>query len=575
MLEINIGVALVSFLICGLLFLCSVSWLIREYIDHDLDFFLKEAGENIEKRMEYMTEVISELRDSEQVMKYLETGENNGNIELAREEFVDVVDINNSPNQSDEGMPFVDRVYLFRNEDEYLTDFYYALIPGDEEKSNQVMENVWKVYRDLVEGKGKFETYYYKYGESLYLACPLLDDSLNQQGILIFGINLETLSNLMKQVGNYSDGVSVLYTERGNIVQQYPEDMLLSGKNWKNVSHDEPYVGTIGEEVYRMYNHKMGMGLRVMIAIPENIAVNMLRDSLDIYVLGIVAVIVAGIFSFGVFTIKMTSPLEEVTEKLKLVGQGNFRAKLPEYDSKEFHAISCGFNQMTKEIDYLVNEVYEKQILLKEMELKFLQTQMNPHFMFNVLNALSLQAQIDGNVELSRKISTFSQLIQAKIYRSDTEKVQIEQELKYVKYYLDIQQFRYGKNLTYSISLEEGVEQYYIPKLCIQLIVENAVVHGLEPKLGKGNVEIAIKKEEGNICIEVNDDGVGFDTEGEVAFPLEMKHTGHTHNRVGLNNVNNIIKLMYGSDYGIKIYSEKGKGSKVIVCIPDDKGEEI
>lgn len=97
------------------------------------------------------------------------------------------------------------------------------------------------------------------------------------------------------------------------------------------------------------------------------------------------------------------------------------------------------------------------------MELKFLQTQMNPHFMFNVLNALALQAQIDGNGELSKKISTFSQLIQAKIYRSDTEKVQIKQELEYVKYYLEIQEFRYENNLTYSIQMEKELRNITYP----------------------------------------------------------------------------------------------------------------
>ena len=138
-------------------------------------------------------------------------------------------------------------------------------------------------------------------------------------------------------------------------------------------------------------------------------------------------------------------------------------------------------------------------------------------------------------------------MIQAKIYRSDTEKVQIKQELEYVKYYLEIQEFRYENNLTYSIQMEKGVEEYYIPKLCIQLVVENAIVHGLEPKLGKGNVEVDIRKEDKHISICVNDNGIGFDMDGEVLLPLKAKEADKVHNRVGLNNVNNIIKLMYGN----------------------------
>ena len=575
MLEINVGIALVSFLLCGVLFICSVSWVIGKYIDHDLDFFLKEAGENIEKRMEYMTEVLNELRSSELLMEYLRDGGNTYSLEKVRQAFSEAVDINNSSNRGDEGMPLVDCVYLFRNSGEYITDFYYAIVPGDQEKSDQIIANVWKVYRDTRDNEIGFETYCYRDGKSLYLACPVLNDSLEEQGSLVFRLNIKTIYSLMNQVGDYRGGVCAIYTKKGNILVTYPKNVDLLRKDWEEISHNTPYIGKIGAEEYRLYNHELCMDLRVAMGIPENYAIKILYDSIDIYVVGIIAVIIAGILSFGVFTIKMTSPIEEVNEKLKLVGQRNFQAKLPDYDSKEFHAISCGFNQMTKEIDYLVNEVYEKQILIKEMELKFLQTQMNPHFMFNVLNALALQAQIDGNRELSKKISTFSQLIQAKIYRSDTEKVQIKQELEYVKYYLEIQEFRYENNLTYSIQMEKGVEEYYIPKLCIQLVVENAIVHGLEPKLGKGNVEVDIRKEDKHISICVNDNGIGFDMDGEVLLPLKAKEADKVHNRVGLNNVNNIIKLMYGNEFGIHIFSKKGKGVRVTIYLPTDIGEEI
>lgn len=324
---------------------------------------------------------------------------------------------------------------------------------------------------------------------------------------------------------------------------------------------------------YRLYNRELGMDLRVALGIPENHAIRILYDSLEIYIVGIALILVAGLISFGVFTYQMTKPMDEVAKKLKQVQEGDFGTKLPDYDNKEFHEISATFNQMTKEIDHLVNEVYEKQLLVKEMELKFLQTQMNPHFMFNVLNALALQARIDGNDKLSRGISTFSQLIQAKIYRKDTEKVQIRQELEYVRYYLEIQNFRYGEQVSYSIAIPDELLDYYIPKLCIQLVVENAVVHGLEPKMEKGSVGIEVRKQDGNVVVTVSDDGVGFDTEGEIVLPLKKTTADKSHNRVGLNNVNDIIKLMYGKEYGIHIFSRKGQGARVTIQIPVDTGE--
>ena len=106
------------------------------------------------------------------------------------------------------------------------------------------------------------------------------------------------------------------------------------------------------------------------------------------------------------------------------------------------------------------------------------------------------------------------------------------------------------------------------------MVAENAVVHGIEPKMGAGNVQIRIFEDSGNIMIRVIDNGVGFNTTGEVNLPLKEEPVSQHHNRVGLNNVNNIIKLMFGKEFGITIFSEEGNGTTVTICIPFDRKEE-
>jgi sensor histidine kinase YesM len=276
----------------------------------------------------------------------------------------------------------------------------------------------------------------------------------------------------------------------------------------------------------------------------------------------------------------MTKPLKEISEKLSLVQAGNFETKLPGYGSLEFDEISVVFNEMTEYVNNLINQVYDKQLTIKEMELKFLQTQMNPHFMFNVLNTIALQARIDKNEDVFKMISSFSQLIQAKIYRENTDKVQIKQELKYVEYYLYLQNIRYGDRLQYRITIDDpSIEEMYIPKLCIQLIVENAVVHGIEPQTGNGLVEVHIYAEGETVCIDTTDNGVGFNVDGEIGMPLpvvpEKGSASDSHNQVGLNNAHHIIRLMYGEDYGIRIFSSIGKGTRVSIRIPFDTGTGI
>lgn len=573
MMEINVGIALVSFLLCGLLFILSVSFLVKTYINSDINFFLTETAENLEKRLEYIETTVTGVRESEILMDYLENGTDENGIGQIQQVFQQTADINDSPNQGDEGVPVVDKVYLLRSEEEYLQVSYYALVDGEEEENIRIMKNVWSVYQEsLSEGVG-VDPYYYAEGETLYVACPVLDDNMEEKGTIIFNIDLRTIQQIMSQMGNYENAFWVLYTQEGRVIDTYPEGTVPEGGNWKRPAQTEPYIARSGDMDYRIITGEMSMGLRISLGIPENHATRLLYDSIDIYVAGIVCILLAGIISFGIFTFRITKPIEEVKEKISEVEKGDFHAKLPEYSSQEFSEISRGFNRMTQEIDHLVNEVYEKQILVRDMELKFLQTQMNPHFMFNVLNALALQAKIDGNDELSGKISVFSQLIQAKIYRSETEKVQIKQEMEYVRYYLEIQKFRYGDSLTYSVQMEKSVEECYIPKLCIQLVAENAVVHGLEPKMGGGRVDITAEQREEKIQITVVDNGVGFAIDGEVSLPLKMEAEDKSHNHVGLNNADSIIKLMYGKEYGIHIYSEAGQGTRVTISIPLDKPE--
>lgn len=186
---------------------------------------------------------------------------------------------------------------------------------------------------------------------------------------------------------------------------------------------------------------------------------------------------------FVLVVYRLTKPLKDLSGKLEFVREGDFDTKLPAYNTKEFYEIRTTFHEMTEYVSRLINQVYEKQISMKEMEFKFYQTQMNPHFMFNVLNTIALQAKMDQNEEVFQMFNSFSYLIQAKIYREDKEKVKISQELEYVRYYLYLQKNRFGSRLSYDIDMEQDeIGECLILKLCIQLIVENAVVHGLEPE---------------------------------------------------------------------------------------------
>ncbi|MBO7174833.1 MAG: histidine kinase, partial [Spirochaetaceae bacterium] len=176
--------------------------------------------------------------------------------------------------------------------------------------------------------------------------------------------------------------------------------------------------------------------------------------------------------------------------------------------------------------------------------------------------------------------TAFSRLVQASIYRKDKELVSLRQELEYVEFYLYLQCTRYDGSLSYKITLEDdSLMDCQVPKLCLQFIVENAVVHGLEPKSGGGTVEVLVSQRQGLLEMQVKDNGMGFGStagaeglEGAIPLPLNLPshqdQATHRHNGVGINNLHQLIKLLYGQEYGISIFSEAGKGTTVTILIP-------
>ena len=557
-IGIHLGVTLACFIVCGALFVMAVSFLVGKYVNHDLDFLLEEVSSNLEQRLRYMEDVIYAIRDSGEMMRFLgeEKRDSYADLDMGK-----TIDISGSGNQGGRGGPLVEKVYLFREDGEYLSDFYYTLTYADIEQSDRYLETVWKKYMEEKENSPGFHGKVYTEESGCYLLYPVLDDGMNERGVVAFELNTAAVEEIMSELDSYEKDQWILCEKEqvvaGNYTAAAKKDLMEMSEKYTS----KPYIGELENMPHRMFSRDLGMELQVTVGIPENQAAVVLYNSLNLYAAGIVAILLAGIAGFAFFTLKLTRPIEEVADKMLQVQTEGFDIKLPDYDNKEFHEISFAFNQMTEYINNLIKQVYEKQISIKEMELKFLQTQMNPHFMFNVLNALALQARIDGNEEICELISTFSKLIQAKIYRSDTEKVKIREELEYVGYYLKIQQFRYGDALSWNVETEgKDILEMRLPKLCIQLLVENALVHGLEPKTGAGRVDIHIKGGEEGVYITVTDDGIGFDADGEVKLPIRETVPDKRHNHVGLNNVDHIIRLMYGEEYGVKnIFKKRGR----------------
>jgi two-component system sensor histidine kinase YesM len=206
------------------------------------------------------------------------------------------------------------------------------------------------------------------------------------------------------------------------------------------------------------------------------------------------------------------------------------------------------------------------------MQLKMLQAQINPHFLYNTLNLISSLSILEGAESVSEISNKLSLLLRYSLNRPDI--VKLNEELSQIENYIYILKIRFPEKINFEIYIDDDVSDFYIPKFIIQPIVENAVKHGLEPR-GHGTIRIEVRRAE-NLTISVEDDGAGIpeDKLNYINKCLACESNYKLDSKIGINNVNFRIKEYYGKEYGINILSDEGNGTKVTIVLPIIKESE-
>lgn len=270
------------------------------------------------------------------------------------------------------------------------------------------------------------------------------------------------------------------------------------------------------------------------------------------------------------FNQTVNKPIVRINKHIDRIAAGNFTADPSLEFSNELGNIGRGINRLAENVEQLIETRIKDEALKKDLEFRVLQNQINPHFLYNTLNSIKWMASIqkaNGIVEL---VSSLAVLLKHISKGVDTI-ISLEQELDLVKEYCTIQKYRSGSIAETHIEFEEdSLKRCKIVKFTLQPIVENALFHGIEPKMQPGTIRIRVYRyNEQLLYVDIEDDGVGIDKEKITEILINKDHTrGDSFNKIGLNNVDERIKLAFGSDYGLEIHSEKGVYTRVRVRLP-------
>lgn len=261
-------------------------------------------------------------------------------------------------------------------------------------------------------------------------------------------------------------------------------------------------------------------------------------------------------------------PIQELYDATQKVAEGNFAVRARSRSQDEIAALGLAFNNMAENIQALIDQVREDEEKMRRMDLRLLQEQINPHFLYNTLDTivwLIESNETDQAVNMVMTLSNFFRLVLSK----GKEFIAIREEEKHIRSYLEIQAMRYHDILEYDIQIDQTVYDVQIPKLTLQPLVENALYHGIKYKRARGYIHIHGEKDGDLVHLRVRDNGVGMDQEEleelrrEISRPCQETEKGF-----GLANVNERIQMYFGEEYGLKIQSVKGKGTIVEVTIP-------
>ncbi|MCR5218272.1 sensor histidine kinase [Treponema sp.] len=264
----------------------------------------------------------------------------------------------------------------------------------------------------------------------------------------------------------------------------------------------------------------------------------------------------------------ITKPLYKLSEGITKFAEGDFTQHVKIYDDDEIGDVAKAFNKMVSDIQSLINENYVIKMKEKENELASLQSQINPHFLYNTLNSLYWQAVDHNNETLADNIFSLSRLFQLVLSRGKQE-ILVENEFELIERYLEVQKMRFNTKLQYAILLDDRIKKQKFSKLLLQPFVENSIEHGFSNKTSECNLMISGKLVDDRMVFEIKDSGIGMSQEDiQSLFTGEKKVD---HNRVGgyaIKNIIDRIKILYGDEGIVQIDSVPGEGTSVKITVP-------
>lgn len=399
----------------------------------------------------------------------------------------------------------------------------------------------------------------------------------NYLGAIIIDINYDSLKEMITMASIESDEKVLIVNQQGETIFSFPyltilDDIIINNPELLNLKKQTINKKVFGKDSIIVSNTVDYSGWKIIRIIPMD---KIHQDTLIIKKVAIFMLILFLFLSLSVSLIlshTLTKPISELNKKIKLVENGDLSVNIKVKSTDELGQLSNSFNNMVVKIKGLLDKSLEEQKKKSDIEFKILQSQINPHFLYNTLDSIRWLAAIHNMNNISDMTTAIINLLKYNISKNDSS-VTLAEEIDSINNYIKIQKYRYGDMFRIKYYIEENTLNCRVLRFMLQPIVENAIFHGFESIEGNGLITISSKINEDKLHIDITDNGIGID---DATLSTIVNNNGNKFNGIGVKNIEERIKLYFGEQYGLRIISKPSFGTRISLILPcdfDHKGD--
>ncbi|UJF33900.1 sensor histidine kinase [Paenibacillus hexagrammi] len=392
-----------------------------------------------------------------------------------------------------------------------------------------------------------------------------------ERPILLVNFQESMITRAFKESLTVKDSYYYVFTQDGEVVStsDHAASKPITSEWLANVlakKSGTEYVRVNGQKMVVCFDRIPTTGWLSAVFIPYDNLLATVPNMFSYTLYSTILILVLSVVLASLFSSRITMPLKKLLWGIKQIGEGNFNTRIETQGTSEVNLIIHKFNQMNDKIQTLIVQNYETHMKEMEAELKALNFQFNPHFLYNTLNIINYLAIENKQTVISNMLVELSEMLEYTAKKSG--EVAFSEDVKYLQNYDYIMRQRFEDKFQIEYQLDAELNRYTVPKFFLQPFIENALIHGLEDREEGGWIRVSGRLKDGLRVFTIEDNGKGMD-EATIARVLTIaEDTASMSKSIGIENVNKRVKLIYGQEYGVKVESKLNVGTKITITLP-------